>query len=105
MKVMCINDKNKPVDYEGDWVKEGDIYTVINTVMPTPKIPVMGYELLEAKPKLFGKYGCFASKRFKVVSDDDILKLALQRQIQKFQSKPMPLPKRIKRELEELELI
>lgn len=47
MKIMCVNDKNKPQEIPQDkWVKIGEIYTLIG-VQPLLSSNSMGFELAE----------------------------------------------------------
>lgn len=105
MKVICINDKNKPFDYEGGWIKEGEIYTVIKEISNKKNPKMIGYVLKEVEPIPFTLYNSFMKNRFRRISDDEILEMALSKQIKKYQETTIKLPGRISRELKELELI
>jgi hypothetical protein len=49
MKIMCINDKNKPAEIPANkWVVSGEIYTIIG-VQPLLSSNSMGFELAEIK--------------------------------------------------------
>ena len=49
MKIMCVNDKNKPQEIPQDkWVKNGEVYTLIG-VQPLLSSNSMGFELAEIK--------------------------------------------------------
>jgi hypothetical protein len=65
MKVICINDKNRPNEVpESHWVKEGKIYTVLRTCKLNIQGGKVGFELEEINLKPFSPYEYFDSGRF-----------------------------------------
>ena len=70
MKVICINDKNKPGKIPTEeWVKEGQIYNVKEVVNLGLQPGKYGYllEELQLSPKCF-PYETYAAERFGIVT-------------------------------------
>jgi len=65
MKVLCINDKNRPNEVpESHWVKEGSVYTVVRTCKLNIQGGKIGYELEEISLDAYSPYEYFDSARF-----------------------------------------
>ena len=92
MNVICINDKNKPLDYQGDWIVEGNVYSVIKEVVSVGNKNIRGYVLREVSPIPFTEYNCFRVDRFRKVSDDELMMIALNKQLEKNKIKPIVCP-------------
>ena len=71
VKIICINDKNRPKEIPAsDWVKEGDFYHITHVSIQVNQIengvPVLGCDLYE-KPLSLEKhnpYECWRLSRF-----------------------------------------
>lgn len=71
MKVKCINDSGKPAKIpESEWIKKGNVYTVIKAVPMGLQPGKFGYKLEEVKlsPRSF-PYEYYESSRFAVPSE------------------------------------
>jgi hypothetical protein len=74
MRVICINDSNKPKQVpENKWIKNGDAYTVIAVVKLNLQLGKIGFKLkeIELDHSCF-PYEYFDSERFSMqVSDSE----------------------------------
>lgn len=71
MKVLCINDKNKPEQIPQDqWIEEGVIYTVTKAIHLPLQPGIAGFLLKEVSlsPDCF-PYEFYSSNRFAVILD------------------------------------
>tara|TARA_R110000868_G_scaffold224055_7_gene475955 strand:+ start:3665 stop:3934 length:270 start_codon:yes stop_codon:yes gene_type:complete len=66
MKVLCINDTDKPVKIsEENWIKQGKIYTVIEVTKMGLQKGQLGYKLAEVSiPEKSFPYEYYSSSRF-----------------------------------------
>jgi len=66
MKVLCINDSNRPAKIPAEnWIKEGKVYTVIDVKQMGLQKGLMGYKLAEVSiPESSFPYEYFSSSRF-----------------------------------------
>jgi len=66
MKVLCINDTDKPVKIsEENWIKQGKIYTVIEVKKMGLQKGQLGYKLAEVSiPEKSFPYEYYSSNRF-----------------------------------------
>lgn len=66
MKVLCINDTDKPVKIsEENWIKQGKIYTVIEVKKMGLQKGQLGYKLAEVSiPEKSFPYEYYSSSRF-----------------------------------------
>lgn len=64
MKVICINSKGRPAEVPtSQWIKEGEVYTVINVQKMLTQGGLLGFELEEVKINA-AMYRFFAASRF-----------------------------------------
>lgn len=73
MKIVCINDKQKPVEIPQDkWIKEGEVYTLV-AVQHLLSSKSIGFELAEIK---LGEdcfpYHYFSPDRFMPIDEDEM---------------------------------
>jgi hypothetical protein len=76
MKVVCINDKNKPKQIPfNKWIKEGEQYTVIFATPLNIQKNKLGYQLKEIDlDKSCFPYHYFDSSRFKELDTSSAVK-------------------------------
>jgi hypothetical protein len=72
MKVICINSKNRPDRIPVEkWIKEGEIYTVVNAMLMNIQVNKVGVQLAEID---LGEdcfpYNYFDADRFKELTKD-----------------------------------
>ena len=71
MKVVCIDDKNRPNEIPtSKWVKEKKEYTVIKADYMNQQNKLLGYQLQEIDLSGCFPYTYFAAKRFAIVAPD-----------------------------------
>ena len=73
MKIMCINDKNKPNEIpQSKWITEGEVYTLIS-VQHLLSSQSMGFELAEIKlgEECF-PYHYFSPERFVPIDETEL---------------------------------
>jgi hypothetical protein len=71
-KVVCINDKFRPVEFPAElWIKKDQIYTVSKAVHLAKQHMSIGYKLNEIKIPEDCKYQYFISNRFRPIDQDD----------------------------------
>jgi hypothetical protein len=69
MRVLCINDKNRPNEVPlSQWIKKDEKYTVIKVMKHITQGNIMGFELAEVKIDA-GMYKYFAASRFAPIVD------------------------------------
>jgi hypothetical protein len=67
MKVLAINDKNRPNEIPSDkWIKEGEEYTVTKVMKCNVQGGIYGYQLAEIDISMYSPYEYFAAYRFAV---------------------------------------
>lgn len=71
-KVICVNDKNKPSGFIGEWIKSGEVYTVIDVKKLARQRMVLGYKLAEKSINPESNYQYFIANRFRPYSDEDM---------------------------------
>lgn len=71
MKVVCLNDKNRPKQIPPDkWIKAGNIYTVIETTLMNIQRNKVGLKLAEIElGQSCFPYEYFDADRFRVASE------------------------------------
>lgn len=75
MKVLCINDKNRPAELPtSKWIKKDEIYTVIDVIKCTSQGGIFGYVLEEIDLKGYEPYMCFSAHRFALPIEDKVIK-------------------------------
>jgi hypothetical protein len=74
MKVICINDTKKPVKIpQNEWIKEGTIYTVTETVKMGIQAGKFGYLLKEVSlSKNSFPYEYYDADRFGILVDQSL---------------------------------
>lgn len=71
MKVICINNSNRPPSIPlKDWPDKGEIYTVVAT-LPQPVLG-FGYVLEEIAPPADSGFNSYDAARFREATDDDL---------------------------------
>ena len=71
MKVVCIDDKNRPNDIPtSKWVKEKVEYNVIKADYMNQQNKILGYQLQEIDLSGCFPYTYFAARRFAIVKPD-----------------------------------
>lgn len=73
MKVICVNDKNRPncIPKE-NWCEQAEMYTVIEISRMARQSNVLGFKLAEIQPPSTSKYTRYLGSRFKPASDEDV---------------------------------
>jgi hypothetical protein len=71
MKVKCINDGGKPLKVpESEWIKKGNVYTVINAVKMGLQPGKFGYKLEEVELSASSfPYEYYESSRFAIPTE------------------------------------
>lgn len=70
MKVICINDKDRPNEVpETRWVKKDETYTVIESCRMNIQGGILGFKLAEINNDDLGVYQYFRASRFAPPSD------------------------------------
>jgi hypothetical protein len=66
MKVLCLNDANKPAKIsEENWIKQGKVYTVVEVKKMGLQKGQLGYKLAEVSiPEKSFPYEYYSSSRF-----------------------------------------
>ena len=65
MKVVCINDSNRPVKIpENQWIKKGNVYTVVRAVKMGIQANTLGFDLEEVNLEGCFPYEFYDAKRF-----------------------------------------
>jgi hypothetical protein len=65
MKVICINDKNRPSDIPiSKWIVEGEMYTVVKVMKCNAQGGIYGFQLEEVDLNGCEPYLYFVSDRF-----------------------------------------
>lgn len=65
MKVVCINDSNRPSGIpETQWVKKGKVYTVVRAVKMAIQANMLGFDLEEINLEGCFPYEFYDAKRF-----------------------------------------
>lgn len=65
MKVTCINDSNRPVKIpENQWIKKGNVYTVVRVVKMGIQANTLGFDLEEVNLEGCFPYEFYDAKRF-----------------------------------------
>ena len=73
-KVMCVDDKNRPNDIPlSSWVKEKNIYTVIEVSVLRMQNGHVGFKLEEINIDHCFPYQYFSSSRFAIILDEEFL--------------------------------
>lgn len=82
VEVICINDKNMPSDFpSGHWIKEGEIYHVVEAMKMARQKGVYGFVLEEIKLPEDSKYDSFDSRRFALVIRENDLADEIERSL------------------------
>jgi len=73
MKVLCIDDTNKPAKISEEyWIKQGKVYTVIEVKKMGLQDGVMGFKLAEISlPEKCFPYEYFSSSRFGMLVEQE----------------------------------
>ena len=73
-KVVCVDDKNRPNDIPlSSWVKEQNIYTVIEVSVLRMQNGHLGFKLEEINIDHCFPYQYFSSSRFVIILDEEFL--------------------------------
>jgi len=74
MKVVCINDGNRPSKIPQDkWVVKGNIYTVVYAVNMSIQVGKLGYKLAEIDlDETCFPYQYFSAERFRPTQESDV---------------------------------
>lgn len=71
MKVVCIDDKNRPNEIPtSKWVEKGKEYTVIKADYMNMQNQLLGYQLAEIDLSSCVPYLYFAASRFAIIEPD-----------------------------------
>jgi hypothetical protein len=70
-RVVCVNDKAKPNNFVGAWLKSGEIYTVVDAKYLSRQKMSIGYKLAEIDLSPESPYQFFLSNRFRPYNDED----------------------------------
>lgn len=72
MKVLCINDANKPTKIpNSEWIKKDTVYTVTNTAPMGLQLGKVGYKLKEVQLSMSSfPYEYYSAERFVDVTDE-----------------------------------
>ena len=71
-KVVCVNDRFKPAELgNSPWVKNGEIYTVIDAKFMKRQNMSIGYKLEEVVLPEDSPYKFLAANRFRPYKEDD----------------------------------
>jgi len=71
-KVVCVNDRFKPAELgDSQWIKKGEIYTVIDAKFMKKQNMSIGYKLEEVKLPEDSPYKFLAANRFRPYQEDD----------------------------------
>jgi hypothetical protein len=75
MKVVCINDANRPKQIPPEkWIKEGEVYTVIATTMMNIQKNKIGLKLAEIElGQSCFPYEYFDAERFAIVDPSKVI--------------------------------
>lgn len=71
-RVVCVNDRFKPDGFVGDWIKKGEVYTVVDAKHLAKQRMSIGYKLAELNISEDSMYKFFLANRFRPYSDDDL---------------------------------
>lgn len=83
MKVICIDDTNKPIDIpESKWVKKEEIYTIVKVVKLNLQKNTFGVELEEIDLKDCFPYEYFLANRFAPIQPNTSLHKELEKEIE-----------------------
>jgi hypothetical protein len=78
-RVVCVNDKAKPTGYVGEWLEQGEVYTVVDAKYLMRQRMTIGYKLAEIDMDPNSEYQYFLSNRFRPYTDEDsMMELALE---------------------------
>lgn len=71
-RVVCINDKNKPVEVPASsWVEKEEVYTVVGASNMARQGMMVGFKLAEVQMPIDCDYQYYASYRFRPYTDAD----------------------------------
>lgn len=72
MKVVCVNNKNKPEEIPSHlWLEKDEMYTVLRIQKMAKQPGITGFVLEEITIPPGSKYDSFSSARFRPATDDD----------------------------------
>lgn len=74
MRVLCIDDANKPAKIpDSEWIEKDKIYTVTNVAPMGLQPDKVGYKLKEVQLSMSSfPYEYYASERFAIIIDDKL---------------------------------
>ena len=74
MRVLCIDDANKPAKIpDSEWIEKDKIYTVTNVAPMGLQPGKVGYKLKEVQLSMSSfPYEYYASERFAIIIDDKL---------------------------------
>lgn len=82
MKVICINDKNKPNEIPNSrWIKKGEKYTIIKLMVMKMQGDIAGVKIAEINNDDLFPYTYFRLDRFGI-SEEELEKLVKQEQLE-----------------------
>ena len=71
-KVICIDDKNKPLSIpQSSWIKRDEVYTVTQAANMAKQNMVVGFKLAEVELPADIEYEYYISTRFRPFTEDD----------------------------------
>jgi len=70
-RVVCVNDRNKPDGFVGDWIKKGEIYTVVDAKKLARQRLSIGYKFAELSIHEKSVFQYFLANRFRPYDEDD----------------------------------
>ena len=83
MKVICIDDTNRPVDIpESKWVKKDEVYTIVKVVKLNLQKNTLGVELDEIDLKGCFPYEYFLANRFAPIQPKVSIHKELEKEIE-----------------------
>lgn len=75
MRVLCINDANKPLKIpESEWIKKDTVYTVVSAAPMGLQQGKLGYKLKEVQlsPESF-PYEYYDAQRFAIIIEESVV--------------------------------
>jgi len=83
MKVVCINDKNRPNEIPtSKWIKEKTEYTVIKADYLSIQNKILGYQLEEIDLTDCFPYLYFVASRFAIVKPDEEMERIVEEEME-----------------------
>lgn len=70
-RVVCVNDRSKPDGFIGDWIKKGEIYTVVDAKKLARQRLSIGYKFAELNIDEKSVFQYFLANRFRPYDEDD----------------------------------